>query len=157
MLVYSTSTERDAFRPCQRRWEHFKAQKLTSMQTYQHYWFCFKVVLFGWLVGWFWFLVFIFCFCFCCCFRDRVSLYSPGCPGTHFVDQAGLKLRNPPASASKVLGLKACATIARPCFKVFTIFIHSFIHSFSVCVCVCAHARVHACTCSYHLGHHTVV
>jgi hypothetical protein len=28
-------------------------------------------------------------------FRDRVSLYSPGCPGTHFVDQAGLELRNP--------------------------------------------------------------
>jgi hypothetical protein len=23
-------------------------------------------------------------------FRDRVSLCSPGCPGTHFVDQAGL-------------------------------------------------------------------
>jgi hypothetical protein len=43
-------------------------------------------------------------------FRDRVSLYSPGCPGTHFVDQAGLELRNPPASASRVLGLKACAT-----------------------------------------------
>jgi hypothetical protein len=41
---------------------------------------------------------------------DRVSLYSPGCPGTHFVDQAGLELRNPPASASQVLGLKACAT-----------------------------------------------
>jgi hypothetical protein len=33
-------------------------------------------------------------------FRDRVSLYSPGCPETHFVDQAGLELRNPPASAS---------------------------------------------------------
>jgi hypothetical protein len=32
-------------------------------------------------------------------FRDRVSLYSPGYPGTHFVDQAGLKLRNQPASA----------------------------------------------------------
>ena len=46
----------------------------------------------------FWFLV----------FRDRVSLYSPGCPRT--VDQAGLKLRNPPASASWVLGLKECAT-----------------------------------------------
>jgi hypothetical protein len=43
-------------------------------------------------------------------FRDRVSLYSPGCPGTHSVDQAGLELRNPPASASRVLGLKACAT-----------------------------------------------
>jgi hypothetical protein len=43
-------------------------------------------------------------------FRDRVSLYSPGCPGTHFVDQVGLELRNPPASASRVLGLKASAT-----------------------------------------------
>jgi hypothetical protein len=40
---------------------------------------------------WFWF------------FRDRVSLCSLGCPRTHFVDQAGLELRNPPAS---VLGLK---------------------------------------------------
>jgi hypothetical protein len=45
-------------------------------------------------------------------FQDRVSLYSPGCPGTHFVDQAGLELRNPPASASQVLGLKVCATTA---------------------------------------------
>jgi hypothetical protein len=45
--------------------------------------------------------------------QDRVSLYSPGCPGTYFVDQAGLELRNPPASASGVLGLKACATT--PC------------------------------------------
>jgi hypothetical protein len=43
-------------------------------------------------------------------FRDRVSLYSPGCPGTHFVDQAGLELRHSPVSASQVLGLKACAT-----------------------------------------------
>jgi hypothetical protein len=43
-------------------------------------------------------------------FQDRVSLCSPGCPGTHFVDQAGLELRNPPASVSRVLGLKACAT-----------------------------------------------
>jgi hypothetical protein len=42
-------------------------------------------------------------------FQDRVSLYSPGCPGTHSVDQAGLELRNLPASASRVLGLKACA------------------------------------------------
>jgi hypothetical protein len=55
---------------------------------------------------WF-FLFFVFCFFFS---RDRVSLYSPGCPGTHSVDQAGLELRNPPASASRVLGLKACAT-----------------------------------------------
>jgi hypothetical protein len=48
----------------------------------------------------FWFLV----------FQDRVSLCSLGCPGTHSVDQAGLQLRNPPASASQVLGLKSCAT-----------------------------------------------
>jgi hypothetical protein len=45
-------------------------------------------------------------------FQDRVSLYSPGCTGTHSTDQAGLELRNPPASASQVLGLKACATVA---------------------------------------------
>ena len=45
-------------------------------------------------------------------FRDRVSLCSPGCPGTHSVAQAGLKLRNLPASASQVLGLKMCATTA---------------------------------------------
>jgi hypothetical protein len=47
-------------------------------------------------------------------FRDRVSLCSLGCPGTHFVNQAGLELRNPPASASQVLGLKACATTPGP-------------------------------------------
>jgi hypothetical protein len=47
-------------------------------------------------------------------FLDRVSLYSPGCLGTHSVDQAGLKLRNPPAFAFQVMGLKACATTARP-------------------------------------------
>ena len=38
---------------------------------------------------------------FCCClfvFGDRVSLCSPGCPGTHSVDQADLKLRDSPAS-----------------------------------------------------------
>ena len=55
--------------------------------------------------------IFLFLFLF---FRDRVSLYSPGCPGTHSVDQAGLELRNPPASASRVLGLKACATTPGP-------------------------------------------
>jgi hypothetical protein len=46
-------------------------------------------------------------------FRDRVSLCSPGCPGTHSVDQAGLKLRNPPASASQVLGLKIIFILKR--------------------------------------------
>jgi hypothetical protein len=48
-------------------------------------------------------------------FQDRVSLCSPGCPGTDSVAQAGLELRNPPVSASQVLGLKACATTAWLC------------------------------------------
>jgi hypothetical protein len=61
---------------------------------------------------------------------DWVSLCSPGCPRTHFVDQAGLELRNPPASASRVLGLKACATTS------------SFLHCFLKEMCVCARARV---------------
>jgi hypothetical protein len=55
------------------------------------------------------FLFFIFYFFFFG-FSRQVSLYSPGCSGTHFVDQAVLELRNLPASASRVLGLKACAT-----------------------------------------------
>jgi hypothetical protein len=44
--------------------------------------------------------------------RDRVSLYSPGCSGTHSVDKTDLELRNPPASASQLLGLKVCTTTA---------------------------------------------
>jgi hypothetical protein len=42
---------------------------------------------------------FLFLFSF---FQDRVSLCSPGCPGTQSVDQAGLELRNLSASASQV-------------------------------------------------------
>ena len=61
------------------------------------------------LFVWLFFCFVLFCFCF---FRDRVSLYTPGCPGPHSIDQAGLKLRNPPASASQVLGLKACVMTA---------------------------------------------
>jgi hypothetical protein len=53
---------------------------------------------------------------FVCLFGDRVSLCSPGCPGTHSVDQAGLELRNLPASASQVLELKACATTTQLSF-----------------------------------------
>jgi hypothetical protein len=49
-------------------------------------------------------------FCFVLFFETGFSLYSSGYPGTHFVDQAGLELINLPASASQVLGLKACAT-----------------------------------------------
>jgi hypothetical protein len=55
------------------------------------------VCLFGWLVGWFWFWF----------------LCVAGCPGTHSVDHAGLELRNAPASASQMLGLKVCTTTAQ--------------------------------------------
>lgn len=41
---------------------------------------------------------------FCFCFFIKFFLS----PGTHSGDQAGLDLRNLPASASQVLGLKAC-------------------------------------------------
>jgi hypothetical protein len=81
--------------------------------------------LFVCLVGW---LVFVFVFVF----RDRVSLYSPGCPGTHFVDQAGLKLRNSPASASQVLGLKACAITPCTTFNNLSLF-----YMFSVLIIMC--------------------
>ena len=49
----------------------------------------------------------------------RAASCSPGCPGTHYVDQAGLELReNLPASASQVLGLEDCATTTRLlCFE----------------------------------------
>ena len=61
------------------------------------------------LVCLFVFVCFLFLFLFLF-FRDRVSLWSPGCLGTHSVDQAGFKQRNSPASASQVLGLKVCTT-----------------------------------------------
>ncbi|GAB1293660.1 RNA helicase [Apodemus speciosus] len=44
---------------------------------------------------------------------EPISVCSPGCPGTHSVDYAGLELRNLPPYASQVLGLKACSTTAR--------------------------------------------
>ena len=46
-------------------------------------------------------------------FVPKVLLCSSDCPGTHYVDQADLKLRNPRASASQVLELKARATMTQ--------------------------------------------
>ena len=54
-------------------------------------------------------VLFVFCFRFC---QDWVSLCSPGCPGIHSIDQAGLEFFNLPPSASQVLGLQACTTTA---------------------------------------------
>jgi hypothetical protein len=45
-------------------------------------------------------------------FPRQASLCSPGCPEAHCEVQAGFELTNPPASASQVLLLKACATSA---------------------------------------------
>jgi hypothetical protein len=67
------------------------------------------------------FFVCLFVCLFCFVFQDRVSLCSPGYPGTHSVAQAGLELRNPPASASQVLGLKVCGTTARLRFMCYDI------------------------------------
>ena len=51
-------------------------------------------------------LAIFFSFVFCFFFFETGFLF----PGTHIVDKAGLELRNPPASASQVLGLKSSAT-----------------------------------------------
>jgi hypothetical protein len=85
-----------------------------------------------WVVHGFLFLFFffIFLFLFFCLFGDRVSLCSPGCPGTHSVDQAGLELRNSPASASEVLGVKACTTTTQLLISFFSLFIYLFIYLF---------------------------
>jgi hypothetical protein len=63
------------------------------------------------LFGWFFLLLLLFLFIYL--FWERVSLYSPGCTGTHFVVQAGLGLRKLPASASQLLGLNICTTTAQ--------------------------------------------
>ena len=53
----------------------------------------------------------VYLFLFVCLFVSRqISLCSPGCPGTHAVEQAGSELRDPPAS---VLGSKECAAAQR--------------------------------------------
>jgi hypothetical protein len=42
-------------------------------------------------------------------FKDRVCLFSSGSPGSSSVNQTGLEFRDPPASVSQMLRLKACA------------------------------------------------
>jgi hypothetical protein len=50
--------------------------------------------------------------------RQNFSLCIPGYPGTHSIGQAGLELRDPPATASKVLGLKVCTTSAQSALEI---------------------------------------
>jgi hypothetical protein len=74
------------------------------------------------LVKFFVFLFFVVVVVLLLLLQDRAFLCSLGCPGTYFVDQAGLELKNPPASASQVLGLKACTTTP----GLVKIFMHKF-------------------------------
>jgi hypothetical protein len=55
-----------------------------------------------------------FCFVlFCFVFQDRVSLYSPGCPGTHSVGQAGLELQKSACLCLPSAGIKGVRHHAR--------------------------------------------
>ena len=85
-----------------RRWECRSWREYLSFQHAYGSWLNLSV-----------FVCLFFFFFFLLVFQDRVSLYSPGCPGTYSVDQAGLELRNLSASASQVLGLKVCPTTAQ--------------------------------------------
>lgn len=53
------------------------------------------------------FAIFLKNFCFCFVFQDKASLCNLECPGTCSVD---LELRDPPDSASRILGLKVSST-----------------------------------------------
>jgi hypothetical protein len=79
--------------------------------------FCSFVLLFLFGLVWFGFFFFFFP-------ETELSL---GYPGTHSVEHAVLELRNLPASAFQVLGLKVCATTTQLIFVLV----------FCVCVCVC--------------------
>ena len=46
--------------------------------------------------------------------RERVSLCSPGCPETHSEDQAGLKLRNLPASERQAFSFPILVITVNP-------------------------------------------
>ena len=85
--------------------------------------FCFVLFLFICFIVFIWFgLVWFFFFFFP---ETELSL---GYPGTHSVEHAVLELRNLPASAFQVLGLKVCATTTQ------LIFVLVF------CVCVCVYS-----------------
>jgi hypothetical protein len=86
--------------------------------------------------------------------RQGFSVYL-GCPGTHFVDQAGLELRNSPTSASQVLGLQVCATTARPLTLVFLFYFfifNCFQGRTSLCGLGCPRTQRSTCLCFLSAG-----
>lgn len=62
------------------------------------------------------------------CFQCLPVLPMLSCPGTHCVHQAGLELKDSPASAFLVLGLKVCTTIpgSKLSFNFFSLFFDYF-------------------------------
>lgn len=66
----------------------------------------FGLIFFCLFAFWFWFLVFVVVFCFSFCFFPRDPC-SPGSPGTHSADHAGLELGDSPASASPSAEIKS--------------------------------------------------
>lgn len=73
------------------------------------------------------FLPFVVVFVFFSFFIDWVSLCRTGYPGTCSVDHNGLKLRELPASAFQILGLRACSSIALLSTTLLIILISAFI------------------------------
>ena len=80
-----------------------KAEDLSSLNGQLQVWginavhFCLLVRS----IGFYLFVLVLFVLVLCVqLFQVRISLCSPGCPRTRSVDQAGLQLRYPPASAS---------------------------------------------------------
>jgi hypothetical protein len=77
-------------------------------------------------------------------FQDKISLCSSGYPETPYVDQAGSEQRDPPATASQVLGLKVVyyyAQLVVIFFKpyIFCLYIMAsfcFVFFWGFCVCV---------------------
>jgi hypothetical protein len=76
--------------------------------------------------------------CFGLAFGDRISLCSSCCPGTHSVDQAGLGLRDHPASASRVLGLV----------------VHHHLHPADDTLFICSFIALSQCLSQYTEGEH---
>jgi hypothetical protein len=77
--------------------------------------------------------------------QDKVSLCNSGCLGTHSVDQAGLELRDPPASASQVLGLKVCATTPLATVSICVLIFYKFVDGINSLHTYHTHTRMIFC------------